>query len=454
MAEVRPVVVLLHAFGLSGRSWDGVVAELGDGFDCVALDLPGYGGAADSDRLTVEQTSAWVAALLRELEPERWLLVGHSMGGKIAQVVTAWAERGEHGLAAPDGVVLVNPSTPTPEPMGEDRRQDMESWCADGPMSRQHAEHYVHANGADALPALREAAVEDATAASPRAWLEWLQRGSREDWSGEVGTLRTPTAVLGSPADGDLGADAQRRLNLPHLRDATMHEIDDAHHFVVLEQPGAVAEVIREHWRRVAGAPVLPAAFARLIASDRVSAKTRRVLLARLDGPGDAPRALEPAQRALLTALLTRVLPQRGTRLDVAGRIDSQLAAGNGDGWRFGDLPADAEAWRRALDTVAALAPDFAGRAPDEQDAVVRRLADGDVGEAGPLTGDQVALWFQDLCAEAVRVWLSHPAAQAWVRYDGFADGGDDEDKQGFVRTQAGEREPWQRDWRTGEAWA
>ena len=54
------------------------------------------------------------------------------------------------------------------------------------------------------------------------------------------------------------------------------------------------------------------------------------------------------------------------------------------------------------------------------------RVADGDAGAdtQGLLTGAQLRLWFQDVQAEAVRTWLSHPAAQAWIRYDGFADGG------------------------------
>lgn len=443
----RPTLFLLHALGLSARSWDGVIAALGDGLDVVALDLPGYGGNAASPLITVRETAEWVAAQVREREPDEWLIAGHSMGGKVAAIVTAWAEAGEQGLIAPAGLVLVGASTAAPEPMAEDRRARMASWWADGAISEADAAAYVDANVAGPIPSsIRSAAIEDVRRSSRTAWLEWLRRGSLEDWSDAVGVLRTPATVI-------VGAANQERLTLPHVPSAPLHEIDGAGHDVLLQFPSDVARTIEAFAQEVAGRAALPPAFARLIASDRVSARTRRVMLARLDGPGDAPRVLTPDQHALLTALLARVVPQRGTGLDLAGRIDVELGAEHGDGWRFAELPPDAEAWRQGLDTIGAAFPDFAALDPAAQDDAIDRIADGDVGSDadGLLTGAQLILWFQDVQAEAVRVWLSHPAAQAWIRYDGFADGGDGPRKQGFSTTHQGEWEPWQRDWRTGK---
>jgi hypothetical protein len=147
------------------------------------------------------------------------------------------------------------------------------------------------------------------------------------------------------------------------------------------------------------------------------------------------------------------VVPQRGTDVDLAARIDAALGAGLGDGWRYAELPPDPEAYRRGLDTLAALEPGFAALDAAGQDAVLDRIADGALGSDadGLLTATRMALWFTDVRADAVRTWLSQPAAQAWLRYDGFADGGDGPRKQGFSTTRAGEWEAWQRDWRTGK---
>ncbi|WP_199706538.1 alpha/beta hydrolase [Amnibacterium setariae] len=450
----RPTLFLLHALGLSARSWDGVIDAIGDGLDVVALDLPGYGDNAASPLLTVRETAEWVAARIREREPDEWLIAGHSMGGKIATIVTAWAERAEHGLIPPTGLVLVDASTPGPEPMAEERRALMEQWWASGTISAEDAAAYIHANTAGPIPgAVRETAIADVQRSSRVAWLEWLRRGSLEDWSDEVGVLRTPTAIVVGAEDPDLGAVNQERLNLPHVPNAVVHEVDGAGHDSLLQYPGEVARFVTGLAARVEGTAALPPAFARLIASDRVSARTRRVMMRRLDGPGDAPRVFSPAQRALLTVLVARVLPQRGTDLDIAGRIDAEFAAGHGDGWRFAELPPDAEAWRQGLDTLAEQVPDFAALTGAAQEAVLDRVWDGGIGSDadGRLTGSQMRLWLKDVQAEAVRMWLSHPAAQAWIRYDGFADGGDGPRKQGFSTTHAGEWEPWQRDWRTGK---
>jgi pimeloyl-ACP methyl ester carboxylesterase len=451
----RPTLFLLHALGLSARSWNGVVAALGDDLDVVAFDLPGYGDAAASSRITVEETAESVAAAIRDLGPDTWLIAGHSMGGRIAAIVTAWAERGERGLIPPAGLVLVGASTPGPEPMDEARRERMAGWWADGRISEEDAAGFVDANLASVLPAeVRAAAIEDVRRSSRTAFLAWLHRGSLEDWSDAVGVLRTPAAIVVGEQDADLGARNQRRLEVPHVPGASVHEVDGAAHYVLLERPAEVARRIAGLWDAVRDRPRLPAAFARLIASDRVAARTRRVMLARLgEPPADAPRALSPAQRGLLTEVLARVVPQRGTDVDLAARIDVQLATGGGDGWRFAELPPDAEAWRRGLDTIAALEPGFAGLDAAAQDAAIDRFAAGEAGsdEPGMLSAGLMALWFQDVQAEAVRTWVAHPAAQAWLRYDGFADGGDGPRKQGFTATRAGEWEAWQRDWRTGK---
>ncbi|MGT2427183.1 gluconate 2-dehydrogenase subunit 3 family protein [Amnibacterium kyonggiense] len=355
----------------------------------------------------------------------------------------------------PSGLILVDASTPSPEPMSEERRAAMEAWWADGEISREDAAAYVAANLASpAVPeAVRATAIADVRRTARTAWLEWLRRGSLEDRSAEVGALRTRAVVIVGAEDPDLGARNQERLTLPHVPGAPVHEVDGAGHDALLEQPVEVARFVSGFVREVAGRAPLPAAFARLIASDRVSARTRRVMLARLGDPAEGPRALNPAQHALLTAVLARVLPQRGVHLDLAARLDAVLGAGQGDGWRFAALPPDAEAWRRGLDTIADGAPGFASLDAAAQDAVLDRIEAGELGSdaEGRLSADRMALWFQDVRAEAVRVWLSHPAAQAWIRYDGFADGGDDERKQGFTTTRAGEWEAWQRDWRTGK---
>jgi pimeloyl-ACP methyl ester carboxylesterase len=95
MAYVRrgqgPPVVLLHGIPSSSYLWRDVIDPLATRFDVVAPDLLGYG---DSDKrvdadLSVAAQERWIIALLEALGIQRAVVVGHDIGGGIAQLMAA-----------------------------------------------------------------------------------------------------------------------------------------------------------------------------------------------------------------------------------------------------------------------------------------------------------------------------------------------------------------------------
>ncbi len=440
----RPTLFLLHALGGSARAWDGVIARFDPGFDAIAIDLPGFGDARDAADLTVAGMVDHAVAAIKAKAPSRWLLVGHSMGGKVASIIASRTLAGEPGLFGLAGVVLLAASPPSPEPMDEDRRRKMRGWAASGPLDEAAARSFVDDNiGLRPLaPADDRLALDDLRRASRHAWLAWLERGSLEDWSREVGTLDLPATIVVGGEDGDLGEAGQRATNAVVYPRATIAVEAGAGHLLPLERPQAVADAIGRFWHRTAGTgPAVPGAFARLIASARVSRRMRAALAARvLADPADyAPAALSSAQLRTLRAVAGCVLPQAGPAIDLAARIDAQLAAGKGDGWRFEDLPPDRQAYAGALDSLAG----FEALAEHEQASRLERIARGE-SDAQTLSAQQMQRWFEDLRADAVRLWVAHPATMARIGFDGFANGGDDVRKQGFERLAADEREAWE----------
>lgn len=438
-----PTLFFLHALGGSARSWDAVIAQL-DGFECRPLDLPGFGDASDATEFSVDAMADAIAADIEAHDADRWILVGHSMGGKIATILAHRSEQ-EGRLPGLAGVVLLAASPPSPEPIDDDRRATMLGWVEHGPIGTADARAFVDQNIAAPLPpSAYDAAVADVQRTNPQAWRAWLERGSREDWSAHVGTLATPAVIVASAEDGDLGEANQRALNMPHYAHARFESVAGAAHLLPLEQPQVVARLIREHADAI-GPATVPTDYARLIASERVSTRTRAILTERAiaDDHDYQPTILSVSQLATLRALVDRVLPQSG--IDLAARIDAQLAVGEGDGWRFAALPVDAEAYRAGLDTLDALAGgQFAGLNGDDRDALLHRIEAADWTVETPLTPDQMTLWFEDVRADAVRLWLAHPASMARIGYDGFANGGDGVRKQGYALTAADQREGWE----------
>ncbi len=103
-----PALVFLHYWGGSARTWDAVVARLPARLRKMVVNQCGWGGSrATGGRYDLEALADDVAAVVEDREIGRYVLVGHSMGGKVAQVL---AGRRAHGLA---GLVLVAPAPPT-----------------------------------------------------------------------------------------------------------------------------------------------------------------------------------------------------------------------------------------------------------------------------------------------------------------------------------------------------
>ena len=78
-----PIVILHGLFG-AGDNWSSVAKELTGLGTVLAPDLPNHGASPHTDRFGYRDVARDVAGFLEELELERCVLLGHSMGGKIA----------------------------------------------------------------------------------------------------------------------------------------------------------------------------------------------------------------------------------------------------------------------------------------------------------------------------------------------------------------------------------
>ncbi len=82
----HPAVLFLHGFMGSSADWQDAVAAIGDRTFCIALDLPGHGASLGlaSEAYTMEATARAAVLVLDELDVERPVVVGYSMGGRLA----------------------------------------------------------------------------------------------------------------------------------------------------------------------------------------------------------------------------------------------------------------------------------------------------------------------------------------------------------------------------------
>jgi 2-succinyl-6-hydroxy-2,4-cyclohexadiene-1-carboxylate synthase len=79
-------VLFLHGFMGSSADWRGTLAALEDRAFCIAVDLPGHGASLGlpPESYTIDGSAQAVIRVLDELGVRRPLIVGYSMGGRLA----------------------------------------------------------------------------------------------------------------------------------------------------------------------------------------------------------------------------------------------------------------------------------------------------------------------------------------------------------------------------------
>ncbi|HEY9099952.1 MAG TPA: pimeloyl-ACP methyl ester esterase BioH [Thiobacillus sp.] len=80
MPSSKPVIAMVHGWGMNACVFDTLAVRLVDDFDVRALNLPGHGGRAS---LAVNTLQSWADDLVSQLPPQS-ILLGWSLGGQVA----------------------------------------------------------------------------------------------------------------------------------------------------------------------------------------------------------------------------------------------------------------------------------------------------------------------------------------------------------------------------------
>ena len=101
----RPLLLLLHGTGSSGRSWAGSAAGLSERFTLLVPDLPGHGGSRcfTDGVASLPRMAQGLAALLRTLGASPVGVVGHSAGAAL--MLQLWLDG---ALPAARGLLSLN----------------------------------------------------------------------------------------------------------------------------------------------------------------------------------------------------------------------------------------------------------------------------------------------------------------------------------------------------------
>ncbi len=80
-----PAIVLLHGFGEDRTVWEEFQTDLlEENLRVVRIDLPGFGQSEVLPEVSIETMAEAVNAVVDQLQLDRFILIGHSMGGYVA----------------------------------------------------------------------------------------------------------------------------------------------------------------------------------------------------------------------------------------------------------------------------------------------------------------------------------------------------------------------------------
>jgi ketoreductase RED1 len=233
-----PTLVFLHYWGGSSRTWRHVVKELAPDFRTVAIDQRGWGQSDKPDTgYALADLADDAQGVIEQLGLDRFILVGHSMGGKVAQLL---ASRKLPGLM---GMVLVAPAPPSAMNLPLEVRQGMVDAYASRESILATVEQVLA--GSPLAPSDLDMVVADSLAGAPAARQAWPLAASQEDITQDVARITVPTLVISGEEDRVDPPAVLRQHLLPRIAQARLHVLPGIGHLAPLEALGEIDSLIR-----------------------------------------------------------------------------------------------------------------------------------------------------------------------------------------------------------------
>jgi pimeloyl-ACP methyl ester carboxylesterase len=233
-----PALVFLHYWGGSARTWQPVIDRL-PGRAVVSIEARGW---RRSRRLpgpyTLEQLAQDARDVITDAALGDYILVGHSMGGKVAQLVAAAPPAGLAGLVLVGSVPPKPPATITPA----FQEQLLHAYDSNEAVAAGRDNILTATPLSDGLKAQ---IVADSRDAVPEARDEWALHGIVQDITSQARAIEVPVLVIAGENDRLEPEQVLRDNLLPYLTKAELHVIPRTGHLMPFEAPADLVRLLQ-----------------------------------------------------------------------------------------------------------------------------------------------------------------------------------------------------------------
>jgi len=246
--STKPTLIFLHFWGGSSGTYKDVISYLSLGFHCIAVDFRGWGsstGPKTAESYSIHQLATDIETLIPKLNVQDFILIGHSMGGKVAQLMA-----GRNLVNGLKGAVLIAPAPPTPFELPRDMQEQQLTAYSSAESAGFVVENVLSASK---LPEeMVSSLVEDMLKGNEFAKKAWPAYAMGEEIVGQATEIKVPVLVIGGGRDIVEPVGRLEKEVLGRIQAAELVVVEESGHLLPVEAPAAVARHIVNFMTRVA----------------------------------------------------------------------------------------------------------------------------------------------------------------------------------------------------------
>jgi 3-oxoadipate enol-lactonase len=244
---LKPTLIFLHFWGGSSRTYSATISHLPPDFHCIAVDFRGWGSSTGPNvpgSYSIHQLASDIEALIPGMDIQDFILVGHSMGGKVAQFIS-----GRNLMKGLKGVVLIAPAPPIPFELPSDMKEQQLTAYSSAASAEFVARNVLSASKLSDVTI--SALAEDMLKGNEFAKAAWPEYAMREDIVEKANRINVPVLVIAGRKDMVEPVERVRKEVLEKIQEAKMVVIEESGHMLPVEVPLLVARNIEQFVARV-----------------------------------------------------------------------------------------------------------------------------------------------------------------------------------------------------------
>ena len=236
-------VIAVHGWFADRSAYAAVLPDLDrDAFTYALVDLRGYGEAKDTvGAYTTAEAAADLVELADRLGWERFSVVGHSMGGAVAQRLLALAPERLRRIAGVSPVPASGLSMP-------DDQWQLFADAAHRPENRR-AILDITTGGRRPAAWLDRMVERSLVLSDAKAFRAWLDSWAGEDFHAEAEGATVPALAVTGALDPALSADLMRETWMRWYPRAELRELPAAGHYAMDETPLELIRTVEDFLR-------------------------------------------------------------------------------------------------------------------------------------------------------------------------------------------------------------